>query len=141
MTDAVPLRRELESVRDYLAIEKIRFADRLQIEYDIPKEVEPCLVPPLVTMPLVENAVKYGLDDHGIVRVRVEANVRDGRLLLRVVNRGSLRPRRLSSGTGIGTANLRDRLRVQFGGDAAFRLIENHGNVVAEVDLPARIKP
>lgn len=60
----VPLREELEHVKDYLQIEKARFEEKLQVTYDVPEKME-ILVPTLILQPLVENAVRYGIDRTG----------------------------------------------------------------------------
>ena len=56
----VPLREELEHVKDYLQIEKARFEEKLQVTYDVPEKME-ILVPTLILQPLVENAVQHGI--------------------------------------------------------------------------------
>lgn len=134
----VSLAREMEAVRAYLDIEQVRFEERMQVEYDIRLEAQTCLVPSFLTMPLVENAVKHGFCDDGTLHLRLTAEVRGDRLVVRVANRGVLQPERGSRGYGIGTSNLRERLRYQFGNSASFRLTDDHGWVTAEVDLPAR---
>jgi two-component system sensor histidine kinase LytS len=58
--DLVPLREELEQVRSYLLIEQARFGDKLNVEFSIPDDAE-CLLPPLLLQPIVENAVKHGI--------------------------------------------------------------------------------
>ena len=65
---------ELEAVRNYLEVERIRFGDRLRITFEVEPGVETCLVPPLVLQPLVENAVLHGVaprTEGGEVRVHV----------------------------------------------------------------------
>ena len=60
----VPLREELEHVKDYLQIEKARFEEKMQVTYEVPEKME-ILVPTLILQPLVENAVRYGIDRTG----------------------------------------------------------------------------
>jgi two-component system sensor histidine kinase AlgZ len=84
---SVTLAEEMELVRQFLAIEQVRFGARLTVEYDIAPEAESCLVPPMLIQPLVENAVKHGigqLPDGGTIAVRAQ---RDGsRVRIRVAN-------------------------------------------------------
>ena len=135
---AITLARELESVRAYLDIEQVRFEERLKVDYDIAPEAESCLVPELMLMPLVENAVKYGFEDSGDLRIRIEARMRDGTLVLKVKNNGRLSlGRRRSRGAGVGTENLKARLGLQYGEAASFGLAQKGDLVVAEVKVPA----
>ncbi len=134
----ITLARELESVRAYLDIEQVRFEERLKVDYDIPPATKSYLVPELMLMPLVENAVKYGFEDSEILRIRIEARIHDSTLVLRVENNGRLRSdRRRSSGAGVGTKNLVARLKLQYGDVASFSLAQKGDLVVAEVEVPA----
>ena len=66
----VPLREELEHVKDYLQIEKARFEEKMQVTYEVPEKME-ILVPTLILQPLVENAVRYGIDRTGCRYVEI----------------------------------------------------------------------
>jgi hypothetical protein len=109
----VPLGEELEFVQKYLDIQKIRFAERLQLSLDIPRELLPAQVPSLILQPMVENAVK-----HGIAKrvqggaIRIAASRANGTLTLRVYNDGPGLPAGWErTHTGIGIANVRTRLQ------------------------------
>ena len=110
--DAVPLAEELALVERYLDIEQVRFGDRLRVERHIASEAAGCRVPPLLLQPLVENAIKHGIQDcvaGGVVRI--DATRRDGALVLVVdnpVDPGA--PKR--AGEGVGLANVRRRLEM-----------------------------
>src|SRR4029077_13334472 len=83
----VPLREELELLQRFLAIEKVRFGERLHIDADIDAQAEACLLPPLLLQPIVENAIIHGiatLPAGGTVRLAAECN--GGRLHLSVEN-------------------------------------------------------
>ena len=111
---------ELQFVALYLELQQKRFADRLTITAPAPADIPRAWVPSLILQPLVENAVVHGLAGHeGAVTIRVEASVSDETLTLRVLN--TIAPGRGGSGdTGIGLANVRERLAVQFGERASF---------------------
>src|SRR2546429_76897 len=111
---------ELQFVALYLELQQKRFADRLTITAPAREDIPRTWVPSLILQPLVENAVLHGLAGHeGAVTIRVEASVSDETLTLRVLN--TIAPGRGGSGdTGIGLANVRERLAVQFGERATF---------------------
>jgi two-component system LytT family sensor kinase len=117
-TQEVPLAEELTYLDKYLAIEKVHFGDRLQIEMDVPLGVQDCLVPYLVLQPLVENAIRHGLAPRraqGCLRV---SGRRDGDYLVLVVSdngRGVSSAHLLTLNEGVGLANTRARLERLYG--------------------------
>jgi two-component system LytT family sensor kinase len=126
----VPLSEELEAVRDYLAIEKIRFEERLEIEWQIEDNLESIEVPPMCLQTLVENALK-----HGIGKVQIYAGKTTTGLKLEVTNPGSLAPSKAPS-TSTGLANVRERLHLLRGPQAKLTLSESGGQVLATIELP-----
>ena len=105
---------ELQFVALYLELQQQRFADRLSIEVPQREEVARAWVPSLILQPLVENAVLHGLAGHeGAVSIRVQSFASGERLTLRVLN--TMAPGRVPGHDGIGLANVRERLEVQFG--------------------------
>ena len=137
----VPLGEEVEAVKNYLTIERIRFEERLEVEFDVAPEAERVLVPSFIVHPLVENAVKHGMRSGGApLRVRLVARVENGHLHLEVANTG-----RLSSGegraadrasTGIGLKNIRRRLDAVFAGHGSFAIFEQDGWIRAVIEIP-----
>jgi hypothetical protein len=127
---------ELQFVQLYLQLQQRRFADRLSVAVP-PRDTAPLAwVPSLILQPLVENAVVHGLAGHeGAVKVRVEVRVAGEMLVLRVVN-NLTRPWHELHGSGIGLANVRERLAVQFGERARFQAGPAGGEWVAEVHMP-----
>ena len=133
------LRDELDFLREYLAIEEIRFSDRLSVDFDVDPAVLDAAVPNLVLQPLVENAVKHGIArrvEPG--RVRISAHRKDSRLLLEVADNGpglgSPQPERL------GLANTRARLEQLFNGDHDFTMHSDRtGGVRVELSIPFRL--
>jgi two-component system LytT family sensor kinase len=143
----VPLREELEFIDDYLDIEVVRFGvDKLQVV----KELEPAsldvMVPSMLLQPLVENSIKHGLSskiDGGSIRVR--SRLTETELIIEVeddgVGMGSVnlleRPSGLG-GTGIGMANVAERLKVLYG-EAARMTIDSHEGkgTLVRLRLPA----
>ena len=127
---------ELQFVQLYLQLQQRRFADRLSISVPARDTAPLAWVPSLILQPLVENAVVHGLAGHeGPVSVQVEASVVGETLVLRVVN--NLAPSWHGlHGPGIGLANVRERLSVQFGERATFEAGANGEQWVAEVRMP-----
>jgi len=127
---------ELQFVTLYLELQQRRFADRLTIRVPLREEVALAWVPSLILQPLVENAVVHGLAGHeGPVTIRVEAYASGERLVLRVLN--TIAPGRAAGLTGIGIANVRERLEVQFGDTASFTAGPVEDDVwLAEIHMP-----
>ena len=127
---------ELQFVTLYLELQQRRFADRLTIRVPLREDVARAWVPSLILQPLVENAVVHGLAGHeGPVTIRVEAYVSGERLVLRVLN--TIAPGKPAGRIGIGLANVRERLEVQFGAAATFSAGPADDNLwLAEIHMP-----
>jgi hypothetical protein len=127
---------ELQFVSLYLALQQKRFADRLTIRVPVREDVARAWVPSLILQPLVENAVVHGLAGHeGPVTIRVEAYASGERLALRVLN--TIAPGKAAGLTGIGLANVRERLEVQFGDAATFSAGPADNDLwLAEIHMP-----
>lgn len=121
----VPIADELQCVREYLALERLRFGDRLQVAVDLDPELATVEVPPLSIQPLVENAIEHGVA-HSRAPVTVQVEVRRGgpgvQSGVRVEVRDDSRGERGggSSGTGTAQQTLAARLRLLYGEGARF---------------------
>lgn len=131
------LEQEWESICAYLDIEKVRFGDNLQLTCQISADARACRVPEMVLQPLVENAIKHGMQTSEVLTLSVCACVRAGQLQIRVENSGKLAAHSGDSEEGIGIANVRQRLACLYGDAARFDLREEPGMVVAEIFMPA----
>jgi hypothetical protein len=124
----VTLAEEIELQRLYLDIEKARFPDRLSVDIDVPPELEKARLPALLLQPIVENAIKYGVSKSRktvILSIKAQA-MADGRLLLEVSNKlkhpgKDELPAATHEGTGLGIANVCQRLEARFGNRASCR--------------------
>jgi len=127
---------ELQFVTLYLELQQKRFADRLTVSVPERAAVPRAWVPSLILQPLVENAVVHGLTGHeGAVSIRVEASALGETLTLRVVN--TIARDKALGQTGIGLANVRERLEVQFGERAHFSAGAAEEELwVAEIQMP-----
>jgi two-component system, LytTR family, sensor kinase len=131
-----PLSEEIEALRNYLAIEKIRFEDKLSVGLDIDERAELIMVPCFLLNPLIENAIKHGLRaGDGPLKIQIAARADDGKLTLEVANSGRLQNG--GSGTGIGLKNVRERLANLYGEKGVFQLSEKEGFVRARIVMPA----
>jgi hypothetical protein len=120
-TEQVLLADEVQTVKDYLALEAIRFEERLRVCWDIASDATRVPVPPMLLQTLVENALKHGisrLPEGG--EISIQARVRDARLELEVVNSGELPEQ--PSREGIGLRNARARLQLLYGAQAKITL-------------------
>lgn len=114
--DDIPLEREFDFQRLYLAIEEARFPHRLVTEMDLPSDLASYPVPALVTQPLVENSIQHAVArSTGLVTVKVAATVSGGWLTIRVQDDGGTPAGPPLEGTGTGLRNVRDRLSARFG--------------------------
>jgi sensor histidine kinase YesM len=125
----VPLSDEIDFAKAYLDIQKIRFEDRLEISFDVDEGERDSLVPSFILQPLVENAVKFSLnDDHRVARIAVSARRTDGRMTLTVADNGpGVRPADLDSSAGVGVRTTRERLRQLYGDDQTMAFDKNTG--------------
>jgi hypothetical protein len=124
----VTLAEEIDLQRLYLDIEKARFPDRLHVEIDVPETLEHARLPALLLQPIVENAIKYGVSkSRKAVIVRIEArHLDDHRMVVEISNRLKTGGREdlaaaTHEGTGVGLANVCQRLDARFGNRASCR--------------------
>ncbi|HYU68261.1 MAG TPA: histidine kinase [Burkholderiales bacterium] len=123
---ATSLGRELEVVRPYLEILKVRMEERLQPQVDVPEGLYSADFPPMMLQSLVENAIKHGLEpkaDGGSLGVTAE--VAHGKLHVSVADTGVGFARAATAGTGTGLANIRERLKLIYGDAAELRIAPN----------------
>ena len=132
----VSLKQELEFLSSYLEIEQTRFQDRLRIETDIDQEALDALVPNLILQPLVENAIRHGIEPYAVPgKVEIRARSENGRLNLQISDDGpgisDAKPSRINE--GIGLANTKARLEQLYGAAHRFELnnTDNSGLVVS----------
>lgn len=111
----VSLAEELRLQSLYLDIERVRFPDRLEVEIDVPPELEGARIPGLILQPLVENAIKYGVSrSTGKVTIAIRARALDGRIRLVVEDDGNMAGP-AEHGHGVGLRNVCERLDARFG--------------------------
>jgi two-component system sensor histidine kinase AlgZ len=135
----IPFSEELELLEKFMAIEKVRFGERLQMEESISDDAKRCVVPALLLQPLLENAVSHGIAsmaDGGLIRL--EALVQQGRLGIVVENdRDEEAPSRRRNGVGL--KNVRSRLEARYGKEAVFRTDAGEDKFRVSMSFPAEI--
>jgi two-component system, LytTR family, sensor kinase len=133
----VALSDEMEAVSDYLALESVRFGDRLATTVKVDGVAEGFPVPPMIVQTLVENAIKHGIGRQtGQGQLTVRAYVRDRILVIAVENTGTLSVAE-SGSPQLGIKNIRERLALLYGRRASLRLEEQDDRVLAMVAIPA----
>lgn len=140
-TSLVTLAQEVESLKLYLDIEKMRFENRLRTEFTVEPPAHVALMPSLLLQPLVENAVKYAVSalEEG-ADISIHARQSDGRLLVSVADSGpglQSTPGFGQKGAGVGLRNIRDRLTQTYGEDHRIDLRPNlPQGLVVLIDIP-----
>jgi two-component system, LytTR family, sensor kinase len=137
----VTLRDELESVDEYLDIEVIRFGPKLRVHKQIDPDTLELIVPSMILQPLVENSIKHGLSRKvGPGSITIRSHRENGRAVIEVEDDGmGFLPDRLDQpmSTGIGLANVRERLRVIYGTTYQLRLTSEPGEGTrARIEVP-----
>tara|TARA_R110002072_G_scaffold192412_4_gene349435 strand:- start:323 stop:1351 length:1029 start_codon:yes stop_codon:yes gene_type:complete len=127
----VTLEDEIQLAKNYLELEKVRFEERLKVEWELADGLESFQVPPFTLQMMVENAIKHGisnLKDGGTVKVSVRESNRE--VVIEVINSGSLRS---VIDLGVGIQNIKKRLLLQYGDKAEFLLEEENGRVISKM--------
>ena len=136
----IPLANELAFVEQYLAIEQVRFSDRLRVEWVVDDRARDALVPGFLLQPIVENAIKHGVAKRADAgQIEISARVVDHQLELAVSDDGvGMQP---ETREGVGLANTRERLKTLYG-DAAGMTIERpaDGGTRVVVTIPLRTR-
>lgn len=144
--DEVTLKHELEMLRAYLEIQRMRFRRRLKVSYEVNAELLAAKVPHFSLQPLVENAIRHGIARQRTGgRIDIRARRENGSLVLQVQDDGpglSEEKARHRSGTGIGLANTRKRLSCMYGSTASVEIerCEPRGTL-ATIVIPYRESP
>ncbi|HMK37788.1 MAG TPA: histidine kinase [Bacteroidota bacterium] len=134
----VPLRQELELLKQYVGIEKLRLGERLIVRMEVQEEALEAMVPNLLLQPIVENAIRYGVSTQSRTgTVTVSAGCAGTNLEIRVTDDGPGLPDRFEEGIGI--ANTKARLRQLYGMNQSFLMSKGpSGGVCVTLQLPLR---
>ncbi|WP_102795017.1 sensor histidine kinase [Bowmanella denitrificans] len=140
----VPLEQEIQAIEMYLDIEKVRFEDRLTVQWDVAAETREALVPSLILQPLIENAIKYAIartEQGGCIAISAKAFGRD--LLIEVADNGpgaDIVNGQLQRNGGVGLPNIRERLQSLYANNFSFVIAQNQpSGVKVSIRIPYQV--
>lgn len=132
------LGKEIQLCRSYLEILKFRMEDRLHYTVTVPQGLQSAQFPPMMLQSLIENSIKHGLEpkpEGGAITI--SADIVDGRLRVTVADTGLGFAAASQPGTGVGLANVRERLAALYGGRARLSIDANHpSGTIVTIDVP-----
>ena len=132
----VTLHNELENLRLYLDIEKVRFGDKLTTEEDIDPDCLDFKIPVMLLQPLYENAVKHGVyESTECVKIKTQAKIIDGYIEITICNNYDPAPS-LKKGTGTGLLNVTRRLELVYGNKASIKTSKENGIYIVALYIP-----
>lgn len=140
--ERVPLEDEVETVKNYLDLERIRFEERLKYKLDVDRSTHKVEIPPMMIQTLIENGIKHGIakrTDGGEVRLKTKMMTTSNgpKLKIEIRNTGQFSEEQLKSSNGFGVCNTKHRLNLLFGDDAHFSIMNENGDtVLAEIEIP-----
>jgi two-component system LytT family sensor kinase len=131
----VSVNEELEILKKYLSIEKIRYEERLVYNINADKNLHDREIPSFITQPLVENSIKHGLSGNPAgIKILINVYSLNNYLTIEVADTGTLSSDNWSPGTGI--KNIKERLEKMYPGRNSFSLLEEEGMVKAKIQIP-----
>lgn len=134
-TESVTLGQEIELAQRYLAIEQIRFGERLQVQWNLDPAANGVRLPPLLLQPLVENAVRHGVEPSAVgAQVKISTVCRGSTVVLKVTN--STPAGAGERGHGLALANVRERLALLHDVQAQFKTVFRDGMFQVRLEIP-----
>jgi hypothetical protein len=131
------LQQEIENIERYLAIEKLRFGNKLEYKFDIATNCFAVKIPSMLLQPLFENAVKHGVyESLQTVRIDVTAAIANGALVVTIINNYDTEHLAQKKGSGIGLKNIRERLRLSYSNAAGLFTKVEGDKFVATLKIP-----
>jgi sensor histidine kinase YesM len=140
--ERVPLEDEIETVKNYLDLERIRFEDRLKYKLNIDRSTQKIEIPPMMIQTLVENGIKHGVSKQtkgGEIQLKSKllSTANGSKLKIEIRNSGHFSEEQLKNSSGFGVSNTKHRLNLLFGENANFSIKNENGDtVLAEVEIP-----
>ena len=132
----VSVEEECQFVNDYLSLEKIRFEERISVNWDIDSNSKTILIPPLIIQTQVENAIKHGISNRikgGVITIRVK--LLENVLTIEIRNSGKIQKKENKKSVGVGLTNTQRRLELTYGNKAKHSLFEENGEVVSQIKI------
>ncbi len=133
---SVPFEKELEAIKSYFAIQKIRYEEKLNINFNIQSGAEKFNILSFLVYPLIENAVKYGMQTSKMpLQIDIEAITKEDALIIKVTNTGEWieKETNTAKGTQKGLDNIRERLKNAYPGKHIFEIKQNNDKVIITI--------
>ena len=134
----IPFKEELETVKDYLGLESVRYEERLKTRFDLDPKAEDYLIPPLMIQTLVENAIKHGISTlRQGGEVAIKSFINNESLVIQIRNAGQYENGKNKVREGYGLVNTRKRLELIYGNQSRFEIKnEDKNTVLTEIVIP-----
>jgi hypothetical protein len=135
--ESTTLKEEVQQMELYLAIEKIRFGDRLRVTMDIDTACLNHMLPPLILQPIIENAVKYGIyGTTGEITIHVHIESENTQTRITITNPFDPDSGYATTGTGYGVSSVKKRMALQYGRMDLFKTEQRDNTFIATLILP-----
>jgi len=134
--EQVSIEDECQFVNDYLSLEKIRFEERIAVNWDIDAAAKTILIPPLIIQTQVENAIKHGISTRikgGEITIKVTLS--ETILTIEIKNSGKIQKKETKKNVGVGLTNTQRRLELTYGDKAKHSLFEENGEVISQIKI------
>jgi LytS/YehU family sensor histidine kinase len=130
-TETVPLSEEIDTIKDYLDLEKIRFEERLDYEIILDKKTERIEIPPMMIQTLVENGIKHGISKITTGgKIKIQTNLNGHFMIIDITNPGKIDDEMIKNSKGFGVSNTKQRLNLIYGEEAYFKIVNSEENLV-----------
>ena len=134
--EGVPLSRELDFIRHYVALMQLRYSDKVRITVDLPREVPERQVPPLVLITFIENAFKHGVSYQHESFIEIKVSVEGDRLSFSCRNSKAGKPTVDEGKGGVGLANVRKRLDLLYKDSYTLHILNETEIYTVELNIP-----
>ncbi len=131
----VLLEDEIQHIKNYISLEKIRFGNNLDIEFNAPKNTHSILVPPMLLLPFVENAFKHGARKNGVLNISLDIQLNEDFLTFSCSNSSNNKP---TKKTGIGLTNIKERLSKLFNDQFDFKISKEKDEFKTFLKIPIK---
>ncbi len=137
-SETVQLSEELNTIKDYLDLEKIRFEERLNYTITTTTEAERVEIPPMMIQTLVENGIKHGISKSTSGgEINIDCRIDSDKLKITIINTGIFDEEQMKNSKGFGISNTIQRLNLLYGEESSFTIKNiNHNQVITEVKIP-----
>lgn len=133
--DFVSLEKEIEYIEQYIELQKLRFSDKVELKVSMTGDYKQCKVAPLILIPFIENAFKYGVSNHEVAPIVLVLAVEGDKLLFEVFNKKFKKEPVRVSGEGIGIANTKRRLEMLYPKRYKLKIVEKDDSYSVNLEI------